>query len=260
MEAIGYISITITGKTADGNLNPKDIDIAETKDLLIDVETLLYPTKPEKDARPKVSYEVKEGSVKNNFYIPSAKAIMFTALMTAVGTEGNIDLLDTKAAAVIDKWQRKAYTTGRQYAIGSSISPDTSLLTINKTSQFIAPQSNWVNTSLYLYGKIYEEGGLNKVNLHILTDRFGKLPVKATEDQLTSGDNKLFKTYGLWVKGKQNIDSGELKDLELIDFLFYQPEYDDLALQKLIKKASVNWRDVKDKDIWLSDIRGGYSE
>lgn len=260
MELNGYISITITGKTADGSLNPKDIDISETKELLGDVETLLFPTKAEKDERPVVSYEVKEGSVKNIFYIPAAKAIMFTALMSEIGLQGNIDLLDSKQAIVIDKWQRKSYNTGRQYSITSSVSPDKSLVNINKDSQFIAPQSDWVNTNLYLYGKIYEEGGLNKVNLHILTDRYGKLPVKASEEQLTSGDNKLFKVYGLWVKGKQNISNGSLKDLELIDFLSYQPVYEDLALQKAIKKSSANWQNIKDKDLWLSEVRGGSHE
>jgi hypothetical protein len=260
MDNLGHIAITITGKTSEGNLNPKDIDISETKEFLNDMETLLFPSKAEKEERPKVSYEVMEGSVKNIFFIPAAKAIMFTALMTEVGKRGSVDLLESKAAAIIDKWQRKSYSTGREYAISSSVSPEKAFVNINKDSQFIAPQTDWVNTSLYLYGKIFEEGGLNKVNLHILTDRYGKLVVDATEDQLTSGANKLFQFYGLWVKGKQNLQSGTLKDLVLIDFLTYQAEYDELALTKLIDKASENWKKVKNKDLWLTDIRGGSNE
>ena len=258
MDTPDHISITITGKSATGILNPKDIDISETKELLTDVETLLFTSKAEKDDRPKVSYEVKHGSVKNIFFIPAAKAIMFTALMSEVGKRGNVDLLDPKAASVIDKWQRKSYQTGREYSIASSVSSDNSFLKINKDSQYIAPQTDWVNTSLYLYGKIFEEGGLNKINLHILTDRYGKLVVNATEEQLTSGANKLFQVYGLWVKGKQNIQSGDLKDLILIDFLTYQADYNELALIKLIDKASKNWTKIKNKDSWLSDIRGGH--
>lgn len=259
METTGHISITITGKTSEGNLNPKDIDISETKELLNDVEALLFPTKAEKEDRPRVSYEVKEGSVKNFFFIPTAKAIMFTALMSEVGKQGNVDLLEPKAAAIIDKWQRKAYSTGREYSITSSVSQD-AFVKINNLSQFIAPQTDWVNTSLYLYGKIFEEGGLNKANLHILTDRYGKLVVDATEEQLTTGANKLYQIYGLWVKGKQNLQSGILKDLVLIDFITHQVEYDELVLNKLIDKATANWKKIKDKDLWLSDIRGGVSE
>lgn len=260
MDTSGHISITIIGKTTNGNLNPRDIDISETKELLTDVETLLFPSKAERDERPKVSYEVKEGSIKNVFFIPTAKVIMFTALMSEVGKRGNVDLLEPKAACIIDKWQKKSYVTGREYLITSSVSPEDAFLKINKESQFIAPQTDWVNTNLYLYGKIFEEGGLNKVNLHILTDRYGKLVVNATEEQLTSGSNKLFQVYGLWVKGKQNLQSGFLKDLVLIDFLTYQPEYDELALNKLIDKASENWKKIKNKDSWLEDIRGGLNE
>lgn len=84
--------------------------------------------------------------------------------------------------------------------------------------------------------------------------------MKATEEQLTTGENKLFKVYGVWAKGKQNISTGDLKDLELIDFIMYQPEYDEIALQKQIKKASVNWGSIKDKDSWLAEVRGGGNE
>lgn len=260
MEPSGHISVIIKGKTIAGDLNPKDIDIAETREILTDVEMLLFPTKTERIERPKVAYEVKEGSVKNTFYLPLAKAIMFSALIAEIGSHGNIELLDPKAAAIIDKWQRKSYQSEWEYIITSSVSEDRSLMTINNTSEFILAQSDWADTSLYLYGKIYEEGGLSKINLHIVTDRFGKLIVNATEDQLTSGEQKLFKVYGLWVKGKQNIATGQLKDLELIDYLKYKPEYEEIALQKRIKKATSNWSTIKDKDEWLSEIRGGANE
>lgn len=259
METASYISIKLTGKTVQGDLNPKDIDIAETKELISDVETLLFPTKAEKEERPKVSYDVQEGSVKNIFFIPAANVIMFTALMSEVGKQGSVDLLHQKAAAIIDKWQKKSFTSGREYSIASSVN-EIPFLTINRDTKFIALQTDWVNTNLYLYGEIYEEGGLSSSNLHILTDRYGKLTVDASKEQLTTGSNKLYNIYGLWVKGKQNIATGFLKDLSLIDFLIHQQNYDEVALNMLINKASDSWRKVKDKDSWLADIRGGVNE
>jgi hypothetical protein len=259
VELTDYITVTVLGKTDKGDLNPKSIDISETREMLMDIENLFYPSKAQKEERPRISYEVQEGSVKNIFHLPLAEAIMFTALLTEVQVSNRIDFLDSKQSAVLDKWQRQAYESGRQYEISSSTSSGP-FLTINKKTEFIAPQGNWVDTSLYLYGKIYEEGGLQKVNLHILTDRYGKVPVKATEEQLTSGENKLFKIYGLWVKGKQDVKTGELKNLELIDYLIYQPDYDELALKKSIEKASGNWRKIRDKDAWLRQIRGGVDE
>ena len=259
MEAPSYISIKVTGRSTQGNLNPKDIDIAETKELLSDVETLLFPTKAEKEERPKVSYEVQEGSVKNIFFIPVANAIMFTALMSEVGKQGSTDLLPPKAAAIIDKWQKKSFASGREYAIASSVN-ESPFLIITRETKFIALQTDWVNTNLYLYGEIFEEGGLSTSNLHILTDRYGKLTVDATKEQLTTGNNKLYNIYGLWVKGKQNVATGSLKDLSLIEFLTHQQNYDELALNMLIDKASASWKKVKDKDSWLTDVRGGVHE
>lgn len=260
METHEFIALTISGKTSDGSITPRDIDISETKEIISDMEVLLFPSKPERDLRPKISYEVKDGSVKNLFFIPAANAIMFTALMSEVGKQGTTDLLTPAAAAILDKWQKKSYTSGREYSMMSSISKDKSFIKISKETKFIAPQTDWVNTSLYLYGEIFEEGGLSKSNLHILTDRYGKLTVDATKDQLTSGTNKLYNFYGLWVKGKQNVQSGTLKDLILIDFITHKMDYDELALTMLIEKASANWKKIKDKDLWLSDLRGGMNE
>ena len=61
-------------------------------------------------------------------------------------------------------------------------------------------------------------------------------------------------------KGQTKLTSGQLKDLELIDYLKYQPEYDEIVLQKLIKKATTNWAVINDKDQWLQEIRGGLNE
>jgi hypothetical protein len=259
MENLGYISVRVTGKTEKGSLNPKDIDIAETRELLSDMETLLFPTKSEKEKRPKISYEVLEGSVNNKFFVQAAHVIMFTALMTEVNKQGSTELLDPKAATIIDKWQKKAFSSGRQYNFTSSVNENV-FLTIKQDTKFIAPQTDWVNTTLYLYGEIFEEGGLSSSNLHILTNRYGKLTVDATKEQLTSGTNKLYNFYGLWVRGKQNVASGLLKDLSLIDFLVHQQDYDELALNKLIEKATVSWGKINNKDNWLSDVKGGINE
>ncbi len=177
------------------------------------------------------------------FFIPAANAIMFTALMSEVGKQGSTVLLQKKAVAIIDKWQKKYFATGREYIITSSIN-ENPFLTISRDTKFIAPQTDWVNTKLYVYGEIFEEGGLSSSKLHILTGRYGKLTVDAAKEQLTSGTNNLYNIYGLWAKGKQNIATGFLKDLSLIDFLTHHLDYDEMALNKQIEKASFSWHKV----------------
>lgn len=39
--------------------------------------------------------------------------------------------------------------------------------------------------------------------------------------------------------------------------MHYEPKYNENYLNGLIKKATKNWKDIKDPDIWLRNLRGG---
>ncbi len=55
MENLGNISVRISGLTPAGKLTPKEFDISEIKEILSDFETLLFPSRAEKDIRPKIA-------------------------------------------------------------------------------------------------------------------------------------------------------------------------------------------------------------
>ena len=59
MEEIGHIEIRL--KNFDNSLSPSDLDIAEIKEVISEVETFLFPTKTSKSGRPKISYQIEEG-------------------------------------------------------------------------------------------------------------------------------------------------------------------------------------------------------
>lgn len=61
MEEQGFIEVKINGLVGNKQLKPTDIDIAEIKEIISDVETFLYPTKGEKAERPHISYKLEEG-------------------------------------------------------------------------------------------------------------------------------------------------------------------------------------------------------
>lgn len=107
-----------------------------------------------------------------------------------------------------------------------------------------------------MYGKINEEGG-NNPNFHLLTKEYGKLIISATEQQLLEGEKRLFKIYGVRAKGKQNLEDGKPFDLKLIDYITYNPNYNEHKLDLLINRASVVWNPVTNVDLWLKQIRGG---
>jgi hypothetical protein len=254
VEEQGYIEVKIDGLVGNKELKPADIDIAEIKEIISDVETFLYPTRGEKADRPHISYKIEEGSARNLFYLPISGVLLFNGLTNEINSRGNIDFLDNKRAEVIDKFQRKAKERNVEISFLSSshLAP---LLKINKETNFFKIAATYIETEFVLYGKVNEEGG-NNPNFHLLTKEYGKLVISATEQQLLEGEKRLFKIYGVRAKGKQNLVDGKPFDLKLIDYITYNPNYDEHKLDLLIERASVNWNTIPNVDVWLKNIRG----
>lgn len=88
MEEKGYIEVKIDGKVGNKPLKSIDIDIAEIKEIISDVETFLYPTRGEKAERPHMSYKIEDGSARNLFYLPISGVLLFNGLSTEIKTRG----------------------------------------------------------------------------------------------------------------------------------------------------------------------------
>jgi len=255
VEEQGYIEVKIEGKIGTRPLKPNDIDIAEIKEIIGDVETFLYPTRGEKAERPHISYKIEEGSARNLFYLPISGVLLFNGLSTEIKNRGNIDFLDNKRAEIIDKFQRRAAEENLEISFYSSTTNEP-ILKINKDTEYFKVAATYIETEFVLYGKINEEGG-NNPNFHLLTKEYGKLVVSATEQQLLEGEKRLFKVYGVRAKGKQNLADGKPFDLKLIDYITYNPSYNEHKLDLLIQRASPKWNSIANVDSWLQQIRGG---
>ena len=105
----------------------------------------------------------------------------------------------------------------------------------------------------YLYGEVYIDGG-KKPNIHITTEEYGSLTVSAKKEQIKDGEQKTYKQYGIKVRGKRNLENNSVKNLELIEFIPYDPSLNKLLLDKAIEKASKNLSKIKDVDACLTDI------
>ena len=181
--------------------------------------------------------------------------LLFNGLSGEINNRGNIDFLDSKRAEIIDKFQRKANERNLEISFYSS-SDKKPILKINNETQFFKIAATHIETEFVLYGKVNEEGG-NNPNFHLLTKEYGKLVISATEQQLLEGEKRLFKIYGVRAKGKQSLVDGKPFDLKLIDYITYNPNYNENKLDLLIKRASVKWNTISNVDTWLNEIRGG---
>ncbi|VTQ00305.1 hypothetical protein [Sphingobacterium daejeonense] len=131
MEEQGYIELRI--ENFQKNLDPKDIDIADIKSVISDIETFLYPTKEEKRTRPHVSYDIEKGSAKHKFFLPISAVILFNGLTSEIRKRDSIDFLDYKRQEVIDKFQKIAIKNGLTIEFNSSISQEPTLIIDNKS-------------------------------------------------------------------------------------------------------------------------------
>ncbi len=258
MEEQGYVEIKIDGLIGEKSITPKDVDISDIKEIINDLETFLYPTKNEKAERPHISYKLEQGSARNLFYLPISAVILFNGLLEEIDKRGNIDFLDNKRAEIIDKFQRRAKEKNFEVSFYSSSSNDR-ILIINKDTNFFKINAAYVETEFLLYGRINEEGG-NNPNFHLITKEYGKLIISATPQQLLEGEKRLFKIYGVKAKGKLSLSDNKPYDLKLIEYIIYNPSYEEHKLDLLIEKASLTWNPVKDVDLWLQNIRGGTFE
>jgi len=254
VEEQGYIEVKIDGLVGNKPIKPIDIDIAEVREIIVDVETFLYPTRLEKADRPHISYKIEEGSARHLFYLPISGVLLFNGLSNEISNRGNIDFLDNKRAEIIDRFQRKAAEYNVEISFYSSMSKEP-ILRINKETSYFKIAATSIETEFILYGKVNEEGG-NNPNFHLLTKEYGKLVISATEQQLLEGEKRLFKIYGVRASGKQDLAEGKPFDLKLIDYITYNPNYDEHKLDLLIKRASVNWNTIPNIDLWLNEIRG----
>ena len=254
MEEKGFIEIRIEGKIDNIPIKPSDIDISEIKEMIVDIESFLYPGRNEKADRPHISYTLEEGSAKHLFYLPISGVLLFNGLSGEIASRGNVGFLDYKRAEIIDKFQRKAKEKNVEITFKSSL-PDSKVLKITRETRFFNIAADFISTEFILYGKINSEGG-NHPNFHIITKEYGRLTIEATEQQLLAGEKRLYKTYGIKATGKQNLADGKPFDLKLIDYIEYDPLFDKSELNVLIERAAKNWETVLDVDAWLSDIRG----
>ena len=258
MEEQGVIEIRVKGRVGDKSLTPLDVDISEIKDIISDIESFIFPSVAEKRERPHIAYSIEDGSALHRFFLPITSVILFNGLTEEISHRQSIDFLDYKRGEIIEKFQRKAKDKMLEISFSNSISKKDNLV-INKETNYYQAQAEWINTDINLYGEIFQEGGINP-NLHILTKEFGKLTVSATKEQLTEGENKLYKVYGLRVSAKQNLKNKSLSDIKLMDFIEHNPVFDKNELSTLIKKATPNWAKVNDIDKWLKQIRGAALE
>lgn len=247
-----YISFKIEGKREGQNLHPELLDISEIREMLTDIESLLLPyTKDRKQNA--IAYRLEEGSVLHKFIVPTVLALSFQSILDRLATEKDLSILEKKQIEIFEKYQRKAKAEDLHFSLVTSEGKQEPLK-IHKNTKFSKREAVWVDTEETIYGEVFEAGGKEKTNIHLNSPQYGTLIIKATKEQAQTAGELLYQEVALVVRAKQNLDTGELKDLVLVSFDNFKPQYDAEALEAIIKRVTPKWAD-KSVDEWLYKIR-----
>lgn len=257
MERTATFEVVIQGTKAGKPLMPDDYDIRALRELLEEVEVLLFPNN--RHERPVISYEVQAGSVRHRFKTGLEAVAKAGAVLGLVGSTGTIDVLEPRTARAIEAMQRWAQESDLAFTLRTSL-PGGSEVRIDRTTHYLRTEATAVETEVYLYGRVVDAGGKEKPNLHLQVSGQGTYLVSATEEQLTGRkDNYLYKTMGIRAYGRQDLQTGEIEKgtLKLIELIDYDEQYEDAYLKRLQSKAYTWLKDI-DPDQYLNDVRGEY--
>lgn len=257
MEKIGDIEIRVVGKSGNLELSPDNYDIKQIASILQNVEDLLYPNN--KKDRPIITYDIEEGSVRHIFKTSIQAVIGFSALLSQVQAQNNIDFLELKTARALEEIQKMSRQKNYEFQIKTSLEKDYELK-INPSTKFFRTENIWSDAEFYFYGVLKDAGGKSKANIHLDTKDYGYLSIETGEEFLKEREeNLLYKKFGVRASGKENVETGEIdtKSLKLLELIDYNPKFDNDYLNTLINKAKNNWRGINADD-WLLNMRGGY--
>ena len=256
MEESGKIEIRVTGRIGNEPLSPDNFDIREIKGLFDVVEALLYPNS--KTERPRISYSIEAGSVRNIFKTTRQGAVAFLAVVSMVNESNSLEGLDLTTARALQDVQKSAVRNNFTYEFGSH-EKFTPSLTISSETTFHINENVWADAEFYFYGMLVNAGGKDKTNIHLNTKEHGVLTIATEKDFLMDlKENVLYKYFKVRASGRQNIDTTEIdtSSLRLLELNPYDPTYSEQYLAGLIRKASPKWKNAGDADEWLSRIRG----
>lgn len=206
-----------------------------------------------KDIDPsQVLVSVQEGSLA----IVASGLLAATSLWADVGRLQNpsaLGLLDPKRAAVIERWQAAARKNpNRSYSLTD---PSHAIaIRVDSASDFRNQvEAVWVKVEKYLQGLVTDLGGTTKANVHLKLDN-GKVLTIASSQQLLADEeqNRLYKPALLLVTAEENLRTGELRNLVMVNFEA-PPAWDEAAFKAQVSKGTKAWAEVPDS--WLEDLR-----
>lgn len=204
-----------------------------------------------------VEMSISEGSLSitaTNVSVPS-----FFQDLKVIEATADLSRVDSKRRAVVEKWQARAKQL-KDIVVRIATADHSTQIIINSSSNYCNQNTaRLVDVERYIRGEVQDLGGITKANIHVLTPDGEKLVIRATRELLRAeSKNRVYQDAYMRIRGKLNLDTNELIDVELVSFVEYAPKFDEKDMANLVSEGRKAWADVGDPSEWVRNLRGGH--
>jgi hypothetical protein len=252
------IEFVLHGKVEGQEITPRTIGLSRFNEFNQQVEQFIGGS--QKLKLDQVHVEIAQGSYVLRTLLPVVVLASLEPDLKLMARQDVLGELDLKRAEVVQKWQARAKNNPDLSYEVRPHGEDIAKFRISRETDYrIGEIVPWVAVEKYLFGEITDMGGLQKANIHLKLDHGGKtLLVGAAQGYLRDQvENRLYHKALLHVRAEQHYKTGDLRNVQLIAFVDYQPSYDEAALDRFAAKGAAAWADVPDAAQWVREARGG---
>ncbi len=237
-------------------LTPQTVDLPTLRGFLEEVEKLIKGDVPGASLTNS-RVRIEEGSVKVIALVSMLLAASLDSDLAKAGATEDLDQVQPRRAEVLATWQSRARRNPtRRYSVAGT-KEAASPLTITSTTQLARESENgWFSAERYIRGKVVDMGGKQSPNVHVAIEGTDQtLTIAASELQLR-GAPHLYQQVTLRVTAEQHVQTKELRNAHLLEFLPTSQDVDEGALERLWKVGRSAWHDVPNATSWVEEMRG----
>jgi len=257
MSATPSIEFMLHGKVGGLEITPRTIGLSQFNEFNQQVETFIGGSLKVK--LDQVHVEIGESSYVLRTLL---SAVVFTSLepdLRLMERQDVLGELDFKRAEVVQRWQARAKANpDLSYEVRPQGEALPRVRISPETDYRVGKIVPWVAVEKYLFGQILDMGGAQKANVHLTLERTGKTLLIGTSqgylrDQV---ENRLYHKALMHVRAEQHHKTGDLRNVQLISFVDYDPVYSEEALDRFAAKGAAAWADVPEAAQWVRSLRG----
>lgn len=248
------ITIALEDESRGYAISPKRVPLSLLSAFTSEVQTFIRGADKEIDAA-EIDVSVVEGSLA--LAMPAVFAPSLTHDLRYLQHSSDLSRIDQKRRSVMERWQSSArHFQSRVFKISLG-DASTAIIVDNKTDFRAVEVENWIAVERYIQGELMDLGGSKESNAHIKLPNGKTLTVRTNKDQIRSRtDNMVYRVVHLRIRAEYNLDSGELRNPQLIEFVNYSPKFDAEAFERLTGNGAEAWKDVDDPARWVRQLRG----